>query len=243
LHGTIRAIGAALLAGVLVAGCGGGDQPDVSVVPQQSSSFATGNGVGTKPPLEILKAAEAAFRSARSIRVKNLDNGGTPQVLSDVVMTRNGAKGWVLQNGIKIQFIRVQGHTYLRSRAWWTKLDPIFGKAVGDRWAKDDSMPSFGVELTISEFADKLLAPLAGNPEPTFKGKSMVTVDGRPAVRVTSFSGTYDVAATDRPYPLQVVIEGEAGEFEFSEHDRTVRITAPKGAVDLDKPITIPARG
>jgi hypothetical protein len=236
-------MGAALLAGALVAGCGGGDEPDVSVVPQQSSSFATGNGVGTKPPLEILKAAEAAFRSARSIRVKNLDNSGTPQVLSDVVMTKDGAKGWMLQNGVKIQFIRVHGHMYLRSRTWWTKLDPTLGKAVGDRWAKDDSMPSFGGELTIGEFADKLLAPLADNPAPTFKGKSMATVDGRPAVRVSSFGGSYDVAATDRPYPLHVVIEGEAGEFEFSEHDRAVRITAPKGAVDLDKPITIPARG
>jgi hypothetical protein len=236
-------MGAALLAGALLAGCGGGDEPDVSVVPQQSSSFAAGNGVGTKPPLEILKAAEAAFRSARSIRVKNLDNSGTPQVLSDVVMTKDGAKGWMLQNGVKLQFIRVQGHTYLRSRTWWTKLDPTLGKAVGDRWAKDDSMPSFGVELTIGEFADKLLAPLAGDPAPTFKGKSMVTVDGRQAVRVSTFGGSYDVAATDRPYPLHVVIAGEAGAFQFSEHDRAVRITAPRGAVDLDEPITIPARG
>ena len=71
----------------------------------------------------------------------------------------------------------------------------------------------------------------------------MVTVDGRQAVRVSTFGGSYDVAATDRPYPLHVVIAGEAGVFQFSEHDRAVGITAPRGAVDLDEPITVPARG
>jgi hypothetical protein len=237
---------AALLAGALLAGCGGGGEPDVSVVPQQSSSFAVGNGIGTKPPLEILQAAEAAFRSARSVRVRNSDGGGTARVISDAVMTKDATRGWMLENGTKVQFIRVGNATYLRSRTYWTKQDPLLGKVIGDRWAKlsaEEAPARSGAQYTLGEFADKLLAPLAGPPAPTFKGKTMVTVEGHPAVRVSWFDGADDVAATGKPFPLRLDLGGEVGDFEFSEHDRAVTITAPRGAVDLGKPLTIPAKG
>ena len=241
----IAVIGAAALAAVALAGCGGGNH-DVSVVPRESSVFATGNRIGLEAPAKIIDTAEATFRAASSVRVRSIDPKQPGRVVADVVMTRRGATGWGLYNGRKVNFVLVGGRLYLRSRAYWSGLDPTIGRVIGDGWAAmpSDASPLLtGYEHSIGQFADQMLAPIGSDPGPTIKGKRMVTVGGRPAVLVSLYDLDYQVAATGKPFPLRFASGGDGPDLEFSGYDRPVTITAPRGAIDLDKPLDVPAKG
>ena len=52
----------------------------------------------------------------------------------------------------------------------------------------------------------------------------------------TTKGGTLYVAATGKPFPLQITKEGkESGKVTFSRWDQPVTLTAPSGAIDISK--------
>jgi hypothetical protein len=77
-------------------------------------------------------------------------------------------------------------------------------------------------------FADAFLGLL--RQPGLFSGKSTASFAGRPSVRLRSAAGSCDVAASGKPYPLRLDLQG-GGQVELSDYDQPLVVKAPSGAL------------
>jgi hypothetical protein len=73
---------------------------------------------------------------------------------------------------------------------------------------------------------EQIHGALSNKGETTYKGQKVV------AIKDLTNGGTLYVAATGTPYPI-AIIAPKNGSIAFDEWNKTISITAPKGAVDV----------
>lgn len=217
----------ALLAGI-VGGCG-------------SSSSSSDNGVASKSPTEILTASKNAAASASAVHVSgSLVSGGVPITIDLTLVSGEGGKGRISQNGLSFELIQVGGKAYISGSSGFYEHFAGAGaaKLLQGKWL--EASATTGSFATLGSFTDmhKLIETALAAQHGTLNKGSTTTVAGQAAVPITDSaqSGTLYVATTGKPYPVQIAKSGAGGgSIGFSGWDQPVTITAPKNAISLSE--------
>ncbi len=220
---------ALVLAAVLLAGCGG------------HKKAAKPNGEASKPPDRVLADAEAAATSSSSAHVSGSVKSGRTPITLDLSMTRSrGAKGSMSTNGLKFDLVRIGDTLYIRGSDAFYKH--FAGSAVAQllhgKWLKAPATQGRFQTLAPLTSLGALFAEigshhgkLANDGKTTYRGAQVV------AIRDTSDDSKLYVAATGKPYPVALVggKKSQTGTISFSDWNKPVSLSAPKGAIDLSQ--------
>jgi hypothetical protein len=224
----VRSAAVLLVLALLVPACGlGADEPR----PGPAARTAD------KPARDILADAQAAFRSARSVRVTGRIARGTatdPIELDMRIARGVGARGQIVSDGVRVNLIRSGGRLWLRGRRFWQQaIGEEVARDIGDRWVLVPPSAAAGAGPGIDAFSDLdgILEQLLTPEGDVAKGATQ-PIRGVPAIGLTGGSGTLWVAAEGRPYPLRVAGRGPDQFIDFVEYDAPVSITAPAGAIE-----------
>src|SRR3954454_15204785 len=201
MRGAIRtALLAVLLAALALAGCGG-------------SSSSSGNGLESKSAKEILEATKSAASTATSVHIRgSIVTEGKPIALDMQLLRGKGGKGTISQEGFRIQLVQTGGAVYINGSAAFYKH--VSGSAAAallqGKWLK---APANSGELaSLAELTDlgKLIDTALATHGSLSKGDS-ATIQGQKAIPLkdTTKGGTLYVAATGKPFPLQLTKEGK----------------------------------
>jgi hypothetical protein len=223
----IAALLSVLAFSLALAGCGGSSSSD--------------NGTASKSPEQILEASKQAARQASSVHiVGTITSEGKPITLDMELLAGKGGKGTISQEGFKIQIIQTGGAVYINGSSDFYKH--VTGSApaaalLQGKWLK---APANSGELaSLAELTDlsKLIDTALASHGTLSKGEE-TTIEGQKAIPLKDKTkgGTLYVAATGKPYPLQISKEGkESGKVTFNRWDQPVTLNAPSGAIDISK--------
>jgi hypothetical protein len=230
-----RIVTAALLVSLALfaAACGS----DKGAEPQSASASKTAD----KPPEEILRDSQDAFRAARSVRVTGkVVQSGKSIELDMRIVRGTGARGSIVNDGVKVNLIRSQERIWLRGEKFWQGAvgKEIAGR-IGDKWVLVPANAAASAASSIDAFTDldgildQVLTPngtLSKGARQDIRGVSAIGLDD-------GGSGTLWIAAEGEPYPLRIAPKPGSGEAEgqfidFAEYNKKVAITAPKGAIE-----------
>jgi hypothetical protein len=207
-----------------LAGCGG----------------SSGNGIADKSPAAILAASKVAADSASSVHVSgSLVSGGTPVTLDIDLIAGKGGRGQLSQNGLSFELIEVGGTVYIKgSSAFYSHIGgKTAAQLLGGKWLKAPSssadFASIGQLTNLHQLVDQSLVAHGS----LTKGAT-TTIGGQKVVGLTDKSkgGTLYVAATGKPYPVQISREGSgSGTITFGRWNESVKLAAPANAIDLSQ--------
>jgi hypothetical protein len=219
---------ALILAGLLLAGCGG------------HKKSASSNGEASRSADKVLADAKAAADSASSARVTgSIVASGTPITL-DLSMAKGKAKGSMSTSGLKFELIRIGDTAYIQGSDDFYKhfAGAAIAQLLHGKWLKasivSGRFASLAPLTSISLLFDKVASnhgKLANDGATTFKGQKVVEI------RDTSDNSKLYVAATGKPYPVGIVggKKGQSGTITFEDWNASLSVSAPKGAIDISK--------
>jgi hypothetical protein len=171
---------------------------------------------------------------------------GKPAEVDFTVVRDKGVTGSLTIGGAEVDLIVTGKNGYLRASSdFWQKIAKRegagqaagFAGLFGDKWLKFPAGNSDFGQLTDATKLGSLFDGVTSNHgrldnkgETTFKGQSVVAIE-------TSKGGTLYVAATGTPYPVAIVKTGgkSYGTVTFDDWNKSVALTAPKGALDLSQ--------
>jgi hypothetical protein len=221
----LTTLAAVALSACAIAGCG-------------SSST---NGVESKSPTAIIAEAQKAAEGAKSVKVAgSVSSGGTKLTLDLQIAQGQGAKGTISEGPLSFELVRAGGSVYIKgSAAFYQHFahNEAAAKLLQGRWLQAPA--TSGEFATLGGLTDihQLLSSALGQHSSFAKGGTS-TIDGKTviAVKDTSSGGVVYVATTGKPYPVQISKTGSTGgKVTFSEWDAPVTITAPTGAINIEK--------
>ena len=219
---SIIAPATAVVAAVAVAACGGG------------SSAKGGNGVGSQSASQIVTTASDALRSVSSVHlVGDISEGSSGSIGLDLeLVPGKGATGSMTESGSTVKLVIIGQQVYLNGGgAFWKKAaGASAARKLAGKWIKGPSSEFGGLadELSIGTLLTGLIknhGGLAKGPSTTLHGDKVVAVVDH------SKGGTLYVAATGKPYPLELTDSGaKGGKVTFGAFNAPVALTAPAGA-------------
>jgi hypothetical protein len=231
-----RIVTAALLVSLALfaVACGSDKKPD----PAQSASAGK---TADKSAEEILRDSQDAFRSARSVRIKGkVVQSGKPIELDMRIARGTGARGSIVNDGVKVNLIRADQRLWLRGEKFWEGAvgKDIAGR-IGDRWVLVPSTAAASAASSIDAFTDlDGILDQVLTPTGTLSKGGRGDIRGVPAIGLDDGgSGTLWIAAEGEPYPLRIAPKEGSGEakgqfIDFAEYNRQVDISAPKDAIE-----------
>ena len=230
LAATMRAPALALvLTAALLAGCG------------SSGKAVKPNDEASKSATRVLADAKAAATSASSAHVSgSLKSSGTPITLDLSAARGKGAKGSMAPGGLQFDLVQIGDAAYIRGTdAFWQHYAGAgIAQLLHSRWVKvSTSEPRFRIlaPLTsISLLFDKVAAShgkLTNEGTKSYEGQQLVEI------RDTSHQNRLYVAATGKPFPMAIVVgeKSQSGTVTLGSWNKSVSLTAPKGAIDISK--------
>jgi hypothetical protein len=217
---------AVVLAGLLVAGCGG------------HGKSASSNSEASKSANSVLADAKAAADSATSAHVSgSISAGGTP-ITIDLTMGKGKAKGSMSTSGLEFDLIRVGDTAYIQGSDDFYKH--FAGAAVAQllhgKWLKASIVSGRYASLapltSISDLFGKVASnhgKLANAGAKTYNGQKVVEI------RDTSDNSKLYVAATGKPYPVAIVggKKNQSGTISFDNWNKSFSVSPPKDAIDI----------
>jgi hypothetical protein len=223
----VRALAVLVVAGTVLAGCGG--------------SGAKPNGEASKPPLRVVQDALAAASAAKGVHLSGAIAAGKQHLAIDFrIVQGTGGIGTITEQGLSFQFVRIGGKAYIKGTDAFYKqfAGAATAALLHDKWLEADAKKGAFASLTaLTDIAKLIHQGLASHGrlrnagETTYKGQKVVAIDD------TTKHGTLYIAATGSPYPVAIVNSGPRapGTVAFDDWNKTVSISAPKGAIDLSK--------
>jgi hypothetical protein len=219
---------AVVLAGLLVAGCGG------------HGKSASSNSEASKSANSVLADATAAADSATSAHVSgSISSGGTP-ITIDLTMGKGKAKGSMSTSGLEFDLIRVGDTAYIQGSDDFYKH--FAGAAVAQllhgKWLKASIVSGRYASLAPLTSISDLFGKVASNHgkltnagAKTYNGQKVVEI------RDKSDNSKLYVAATGKPYPMAIVggKKNQSGTISFDNWNKSFSVSAPKGAIDISK--------
>jgi len=217
-----------LLAAVF-AGCGGGS----------ASSSASGNGIAEKSPSEMLSAAKSAAEAASSVHVSgSIVNAGSSITLDMNLLAGKGGRGKLSEDGLSFELIELGSTVYIKG-------SPAFYKHIGGgaaaqlfqgKWLKasagDSDFASLGQITDMRQLLDQTIT----NHGVSLTKLGSSTVAGQKVIGIADASdhGALYIAATGKPYPIQVSKSGSgSGKITFDRWNEAVELAAPANAIDV----------
>lgn len=217
------ALGLVILVGAVPAGCG---------------SSSHGNRLSSKPPREILAAAQAASDAATSVHVAGSIQGARAHESFDIeILAGKGTRGTVTVAGASFQLIEASATVYLKGDA--TFYERIGGREAARRlqgkWLKARSSdPKLEPVLRLADLHSLISVSLAGHSALARVGTSIV--DGTPVVGVRDAARreTVYVATNGPPYPIQIAKSGlGGGTITLDRWNAPVALSPPAHAIDI----------
>jgi hypothetical protein len=219
-----RLLPALVVLSLAAAGCGGGSKS---------------NGEAAKTATQVVADAKDAATSAKAVHVAgSITDAGQPLTLDITIVKGSGGMGTMSESGLKFEIIRVGDKAYIKgSDAFLRKFAGAAGaQLLRGKWLQGSATTGDLAALAPLTDITKLFngalgshGKLENGGETTFKGHKVV------AIKDTTKGGTLYVAATGTPYPIAIVGGKDQGSITFDNWNDTVTITAPKGAVDMNK--------
>lgn len=204
------------------------------------SSSPSGNGVASKSPSDILSSATTAIQGAKSVHVSGALNDGGQSIKLDLnILSGQGAKGSMSQNGLSFQLIASGKYVYINgSPAFWKK----FGGAAAatlfqGKWLKAPAnSSSFASLSSLTNLHSLAQALLTGHG--TLSKGSTTTVNGHKVIGLTdaSKSSKLYVATTGKPYPIEIAKTGSSAQHvNFDNYNASVSLTPPAKSIDISQ--------
>jgi hypothetical protein len=238
-HARLRLAVVGTLAALALAGCGGGNKTSETQTKAAMTNRPATNGLEHKPAAQVLHAAIAALKAAKSVHVTGTgvgDQGNPVQV--DLRFQGRSGSGTIEQQGAKLMVITVGDDTWLKGdQGAWKQLgvpSEVLPRLAG-RWVKTTPRHTDLAGFSLSSFtaalakSDSLLVPTV----------KQTMLAGKQVLVISEHDGSeLDVANTGPAYPLRAENKGkDAGRFDFTEYGADFHITPPGNAVDLGQPI------
>ena len=217
----------AALALTLLAACGGG-----------GAAADPGNGESAKKGAQVTADAAKALKDAGAVHVTGTGTSGGKTMSLDLHLQGADAQGSITEGGQKLEVIGSGGKLYAQAAAdFWTSqgLPAAAGALLAGKWVIVPADAGTLLPVTLDSLATELAKPTDGT---TVNDKvTTSTYQGKKVVVATSSDGsTVDVAATGTPYPLYSVNKGkDAGTVTLTDFGKRTTITAPTGALDLNR--------
>ena len=211
---------------VLASSCGG------------SSSSASSNGESTKPPDQILKDAQNATASAKSVHVAGSGQQSGTTLRLDIVAAQATGGGTVDDSGALLDVILAGNKIYLKgdAQSWQTVTkNPALAQLFAGKWlSTSSSNPDFADVVSLVDIS-KL--PQQITPQGTVSVGKVTSRNGVSVIPLNdSAGGTLYVAAKGPPYMIQVVgASDNPGTLNFGQYGTAQPPPAPTGALDLDQ--------
>jgi len=212
------------IATATIAGCGGGS--------------SSGNVIADKSPTQILAATKHVSDAAKSVHVSgSLVSGGTPISIDVDLIAGQGGRGKLSQNGLAFELIEVANTVYIKGSSSFYKH--IGGSAAAQllqgKWLKapasSSGFASIGQLTNLRQLVDQTLTDHG-----TLSKSGTTTIQGQKVVGVSDKSkgGTLYIAATGKPYPVQISRSGSGtGTITFDRWNAPVTLAAPANAIDI----------
>jgi hypothetical protein len=247
-----------VLAGALVAGCGGGDGLTRAGLPGDGpTGTSTGPpapepadpapsppGSGSAPApvdgrsaAQLLQAARAAFAAAPSVRVTGTAvRAGDSYVVDSRLKGSAGGTATIRTSSGTVEVVRIGDVAWVGGDlAFWRSVTGDAARArrsVGSWVQVPARQGNFG-EYVAFTWPDAVGALLPDPARPATV-RPTTTIAGRPAVPVRTDEGaTLSVAASGTAYPLRLdgLSDGQFVLLDFSGYGRPVPLVRPTGAV------------
>jgi hypothetical protein len=196
--------------------------------------------VASKSASEILAAATAAADGVHALHVSgSVVSGGSPISMNLDLVSGQGARGQMSQNGMSFQLVVAGKSIYINAGpAFWRHIGGnAAAQLLQGRWLKAPASSSDFASLAALTNLHKLLTALLSNHANLTKGAA-TTVNGQKVVALTDTTnhGTLYVATTGKPYPVQIAKSGsDGGRLTLDRFNETVPLTPPANAIDISK--------
>jgi hypothetical protein len=219
-------VGLAFALGASLCGCGG--------------SGATGNGLASRSPAQIVSAAEHAALGAATVHVAGSIVGeGKPISIDMELVAGKGGMGRVALGGMSVELIELDKTLYLRgSSSFYARVaGPAIAPALTGRWLEGRAASRALAPLSALTRLGALLRVALARHAALVRAADG-TVDGRRALAVEDVAGdaTLYVAASGTPYPLELVRRGvRAGTVAFTGWDQPVALAPPAHAFPVNQ--------
>jgi hypothetical protein len=227
-------VGTLLAVVLLAAGCGGGEGGG-------GGSSSKPSGEAPKPAAQVVHDAAKAAKAASSVRMSGQIAEPGRKIGIDLSFVRDkGATGTFTLDGAPVNIVLIGNRAYMRAGpAFWKQFSKAkgVGQLLAGKWLKfpanDEQLGSLMSVASDKALCDKLATDhgkLVNRGATTYKGQSVV------AIYDTQDKGTLYVSASGTPYPVALVkTRGRTGTVAFDNWNQPVKLTAPKGAVDISK--------
>lgn len=209
-----------------------------------SSSNSSGSSSATtsKSPDELLKAAQSAVSSAKSVHVSGAVNESKAKVPVEVtVVPGKGVTGKFTYQGHPIEVIEVDKALYIKGGgALFSQLPASETAALSGKWLEIPlSGPLTAAFGKLTHFETQVKEPLLKLKGTTLKSTGTKTIEGTAATGLQATNDptvTVYVANAEPNYPVAVETTGaNASKLVFGDWNKEVTLTAPSGAVELTK--------
>lgn len=213
--------GCAVLA--TLAGCGG------------SSSSAS--GIASESPQKIVNDSLAAANGLKSVHAAGTINSGGQRIALDIQLVGGvGGRGQITLGGLSFKLVGINNYAYMQAPpAVWQKAGAPASAAqqLQGKWLRTPATGQFA-SITSLTSIHTLFGQLLTQHGKSLKKGATSTVAGRKVVAVTGGQGTLYVAASGKPYPVELVKAGsEGGKLDFDHFNQKVDLAAPKNTVNL----------
>jgi hypothetical protein len=203
---------------VIAGGCGGSSS-------NESKKTAT----------QIVQDAVAAVKEAKGVHMSGTFVSSGKRITLTLDLGQASGKGTMAQGDARADVVRVGDVSYIRANSAFWKLFAGQRAAVllHDRWLSGSTskppLNAFAQFLSIDSLLKEAFTGTASHKlkklgTRTYNGQEVIAISD-PADRTTLL-----VSATGKPYP--VAATGRAT-IAFSDWDKDVSVTAPKGATDI----------
>jgi hypothetical protein len=146
-----------------------------------------------------------------------------------------GGRGQITLNGLTFELVGLHDYAYMRAppQVWQRAgAPPAAARLLQGKWLRTPASGQFAsiAQLTdIHRLFDQLLTPHG-----KLRTGAVSTVAGRKVVAVKSGEGTLYVAATGKPYPIQLYKAGaNGGRLTFDRFDEAITVSPPSNTIDL----------
>lgn len=206
----------------LLAGCGG-----------SSSS----GGIGSESPQKILNDSLAAANGLKSVHAAGTVNSGGRHIAIDIQLVGGvGGRGQITLDGLTFKLVGLKNYAYMQAPpAVWQKAGAPASAAqlLQGKWLRAPATGLFGPVAKLTDI-HTLFGQLLSQHGKQLETGGVSTVAGHKVVAVKSDQGTLYVAATGKPYPIEVVKAGsDGGRIDFDHFNDSVTVSAPRNTIDV----------
>jgi hypothetical protein len=191
----------------------------------------------SKSPSQILKDAQRAVRTARSVHMAGHGVAQGQAARLDLSLVRGlEATGKLMLFGGSVELVRVRDNVYMRGdRSFWRHFGSNRAKLalLTDRWVEAPaSVPALSGIASFTDISG-LSSMLAEHGKVISEGVRMFRGQKVVALRDATEGGTLYLRATGTPYPVAIVEKGHSETIVFDRWNQHVVVRAPKNALSL----------